>query len=393
MTVELPTCKTDELAIVLPTVAVPLTNICAVVIPTLAPTLIELTKSTGPVIAAPSDDIVNLPPIVDVVVTFNTFVFVVAAASILALAVITPVDVSVPDVFAFVNDALCHLLVLLPNAMLLPCNGISPNVLVPTTLFIVNLLFESATLPTAIVLTLLDTFDCNAVYELLPITKSLAELAVTLPFNTLSAVTVRSFLTTALYTFASLLFAASRSPDRVKFPPTVAAPTIAAVAAFTSPVISTSFPNVPTPVTPNVVPTVAAPTIAALAAFTSPVISTSAPAVISPEVFAVVNAAAHLLSACPKTFPFADGSTLLTINDCMFAPSELFDPITKLAFNVTSPSTFKSWSTSTNAPVTCTLPLNTESAPTVKSSVVASPRTIFVPVSYTHLTLPTILLV
>ena len=51
------------------------------------------------------DDIVNLPPIVDVVVTFNTFVFVVAAASILALAVITPVDVSVPDVFAFVNVA------------------------------------------------------------------------------------------------------------------------------------------------------------------------------------------------------------------------------------------------------------------------------------------------
>ena len=146
--------------------------------------------------------------------------------------------------------------------------------------------------------------------------------------------------------------APSISPDTTTLPPTVAPPTIAALAAFTSPVISTSFPNVPTPVTPNVVPTVAAPTIAALAAFTSPVISTSAPAVISPEVFAVVNDAAHLLSACPKTFPFADGSILLTINDCIFAPSELFDPITKLAFNVTSPSTFKSWSTSTNAPVT-----------------------------------------
>ena len=112
LTVALPTCTTDELAIVLPTAAVPLTNICAVVIPTLAPTLILLTKSTAPVIAAPSDDIVNLPPNVDVVVTFNTFVFVVAAASILAVADITPVDVSVPDVFAFVNEALCHLLVL-----------------------------------------------------------------------------------------------------------------------------------------------------------------------------------------------------------------------------------------------------------------------------------------
>ena len=129
----------------------------------------------------------------------------------------------------------------------------------------------------------------------------------TLAFNTVLFVTVRSFLITALNTFASLLFAPSKSPDRVMSPPTVAPPTIAAVAAFTSPVISTS-----------------------------------APAVISPEVFAVVNAAAHLLSACPKTFPFADGSMLLTINDCTFAPSELFDPITKLAFSVTSPSTFKS---------------------------------------------------
>ena len=117
-------------------------------------------------------------------------------------------------------------------------------------------------------------------------------------------------LTTCAVTFTTSAAALPITvlPETVKSAPTVALPTIAADAAFTSPVISTSFPNVPTPVTPNVVPTVAAPTIAALAAFTSPVMSTSAPAVISPEVFAVDNAAAHLLSACPKTFPFADGS-------------------------------------------------------------------------------------
>ena len=74
--------------------------------------------------------------------------------------------------------------------------------------------------------------------------------------------TVKSFLTTALYTFASLSSAPSISPDTTTLPPIVARPTIAAVAAFTSPVMSTS-----------------------------------APAVISPEVFAVDNAAAHLLSA------------------------------------------------------------------------------------------------
>ena len=58
--------------------------------------------------------------------------------------------------------------------------------------------------------------------------------------------------------------------------------------------------------------------------------STSAPAVISPDVLAVVKAAAHLLDACPNTFPLAVGSMLLTTCAVTFTTSAAALPITVL---------------------------------------------------------------
>ena len=104
LTVALPTCTTDELAIVLPTAAVPLTNICAVVIPTLAPTLIVLTKSTAPVIAAPPDDIVSLPPSADVVVIASVAALASPVMSTSAPAVMSPPTDAGPLVVVLANQ-------------------------------------------------------------------------------------------------------------------------------------------------------------------------------------------------------------------------------------------------------------------------------------------------
>ena len=63
----------------------------------LPPTLALLTVSNGPVIDAPPDEMVTLPPIAEVDTTFNVFVFASPVMSTSAPAVMSPSIAAAPD--------------------------------------------------------------------------------------------------------------------------------------------------------------------------------------------------------------------------------------------------------------------------------------------------------
>ena len=156
--------------------------------------------------------------------------------------------------------------------------------------------------------------------------------------------TVKSFLTTALYTFASLLSAPSISPDTTTLPPIVARPTIAAVAAFTSPVMSVSPPIVASCITVN------------------------------SSAFKSSKLPSHLLAVLPiDSVPFVVGSIAVFTNAFNFISSvPIASPITVLPFNVVCPSTVTSESNCALF-VTFILSLNTALAVTVSKSLFALP--------------------